>query len=145
MKKFSIFLISLFAFSMFFSSCSNDEDSQVPVTFEGKWNFDKMSVTVNGVTSPELDYDGNEPGCAKDYIEFKPGGVLNDGDYSDSTCILNLTVGTWVKSGNIITITSEGIVIPLDVVSLTSTTFKIKYSETLEGDTVSVNMTFTKA
>ena len=69
MKKISILFLSLLAFA--FSSCSDDGDSSVPATIDGKWNFNKMSVTVNNVTSPELDYEGNEPGCMKDYIEYQ--------------------------------------------------------------------------
>lgn len=143
MKKIGILFISLLALA--FSSCSDDDESSVSMTIEGKWNFSKMSVTVNDVTSPELDYDGNEPGCSKDYIEFAPGGVFNDGDYSGSECLLYTTTGTWYKNGNAVTITSEGISIPLEVMSLTSTILKVKYSETQDGTTVIVNMTFIKA
>lgn len=142
MKKISILVLSLLAFA--FSSCSDDGDSSVPATIDGKWNFNKMSVTVNNVTSPELDYEGNEPGCMKDYIEFVAGGVLKDGDYSGSNCELMISNGSWSKSGNIITITSEGITMPLEIVSITSTALAVKYSETEEGLTLIINMTFTK-
>lgn len=142
MKKISILFLSLLAFA--FSSCSDDGDSSVPATIDGKWNFNKMSVTVNNVTSPELDYEGNEPGCMKDYIEFAAGGVLKDGDYSGSNCELTISNGNWSKNGNIITITSEGITMPLEIVSITSTALAVKYSETEEGLTLIINMTFTK-
>ena len=128
-----------------FSACSDDGDSSAPATIDGKWNFNKMSVTVNDVTSPELDYEGNEPGCMKDYIEFAAGGILKDGDYSGSNCALTISNGTWTKSGNIISITSEGISIPVEIISLTSSALVIKYSETEDGLTLTVNMSFTKA
>ena len=41
MKKISILVLSLLAFA--FSSCSDDGDSSVPETIDGKWNFNKMS------------------------------------------------------------------------------------------------------
>ena len=143
MKKISILFISLLALT--FSSCSDDNDSSLATTIDGKWNFNKMSVTVNNVTSPELDYEGNEPGCMKDYIEFVEGGILKEGDYSGSNCVLNTSSGTWSKSGNTITITSDGITIPVEVVNLTSSILIVKYSETEDGLTLIVNMSFTKA
>jgi len=53
-----------------------------------------MSITVNSVTLPELDYDGNEPGCMQDYIELAQGGILKEGDYSGSNCVANTNSGT---------------------------------------------------
>jgi len=147
MKKIVFVLVLAFAMT-FISSCSNDgNDSPVPVaaTVEGKWNFYKMSTVINGVPSAEEDYDDNEPGCPKDFIELKPGGVYGDGDYSGSTCTLFATEGTWSKSGSMVTITSEGISISFEVVSVSSTELKIKYSETFEGTVNVINISFTKA
>lgn len=145
MKKISVLFISALSLAFAFSSCCDDEDSPVSASIKGKWNFDKMSLTINGVTSPELDYDDNEPGCPKDYVEFAPGAVFNEGDYSGSECLLDITTGTWYKNGNAVTITSEGVVVPFEVVSLTDTILKVKYSETQDGTTVIVNITFIKA
>jgi hypothetical protein len=145
MKKFSIFLISLFVFSMFFSSCSSSDDSSSSSSIIGKWNYSKISTTLNGVTSPEMDYDGNEPGCSKDYIEFKTGGIFNESDYSGSTCIINSTVGTWVQTGSTITITEGTDVISAQVVSVSSSELKVKASDTLNGVAVIINISFTKA
>jgi len=144
MKKISVLFISALASAFAFSSCCDDEDSQVSPSIKGKWNFDKISLTINGVTSPELDYDDNEPGCPKDYIEFAPAAVFNEGDYSGSECLLDMTTGTWYKNGNTVTITSEGVTLLFEVISLTSTTLKVKYSETQDGTTVIVNVTFIK-
>lgn len=104
-----------------------------------------MSATINGVASPEEDYDDNEPGCPKDYIEFKTGGVFNDADYSGSTCVIDLSSGTWVQSGSNITITEGTDVVTFQVVSVTSTTLKIKLTETSSGVAYTINITCTKA
>jgi hypothetical protein len=146
-KKVIILFVSALVLGMTFASCSNDDDSPAPASVEGKWNFSKMSETVNGVTSSEEDYDGNEPGCVKDYIEFKAGGVFNESDYFDlgSGCELDLTIGTWSKSGNIITITLEGVVTSVEVVSVSSSVLKVKFSETDGGITTVINTIFTKA
>lgn len=144
MRKVSILFVSALALSMAFTSCSNDDDSppSAPPSVEGKWNFSKISETVNGVTSPEVDYD-HEPGCIKDYIELKAGGVFNEASYSGSNCALDLSTGTWSKSGNIITITLGGVVASGEVVSVSSSVLKVKFSET--GTTNVINTTFTKA
>lgn len=149
MKKVSVLFVLVLAFAMtFVSSCSNDDDNDsnpVTATVEGKWNFSKISAVIDGVPSPEEDYDDNEPGCPKDFIELKSGGVYNDGDYYNSECMLETSSGTWSKNGAIITITGDGISIPLEVVSVSSTVLKVKYSETFEGITTVINITFTKA
>jgi hypothetical protein len=145
MKKISVLFISALTLAFAFSSCCDDEDSPVSTSIKGKWNFDKMSLTINGVTSPELNYDDNEPGCSKDYIEFASGAVFSEGDYSGLDCLLDITTGIWYKNGNVVTITSEGVIIPFEVVSLTSTMLKVKYSETQDGTAVIVNLTFIKA
>ncbi|MNG34938.1 hypothetical protein D3C84_1215600 [compost metagenome] len=59
--------------------------------------------------------------------------------------MLETSSGTWSKNGAIITITGDGISIPLEVVSVSSTVLKVKYSETFEGITTVINITFTKA
>jgi hypothetical protein len=145
MKKIILLFIYVLSLMFAFSSCSDDSDSPEPATIEGKWNFNKMSVTINGITSPEIDYEGNEPGCLKDYIEFIPGGVLKEGDYYGSECALEIINDTWVKNGNKITVTLDGILIPLEVVSLTSSSLVVKYSESQDGMTLIINLSFVKA
>jgi len=144
MKKVIILFVSALALGMAFTSCNNDDDSPAPTpaSVEGKWNFSKISETVNGVTSPEEDY-GHEPGCNKDYIELKAGGVFNEANYSGSNCALDLSTGTWSKSGNIITITLGGVGVSGEVVSVSSSVLKVKFSEI--GTTNVINTTFTKA
>nr|WP_314895494.1 lipocalin family protein [uncultured Flavobacterium sp.] len=146
MRKISILFVSALVLGMTFTSCSNDDNSPAPApaSVEGKWNFSKISETVNGVTSPEVDYD-HEPGCNKDYIELKAGGVFNEVYYFGSDCASDLNTGTWSKSGNIITITLGGVVASVEVVSVSSSVLKVKFSETYEGITTVINTTFTKA
>lgn len=148
MKKVSILFMVVTTFAMtLISSCSNNDDDNnsnpVEVSVEGKWNFSKVSI--DGVSSAEIDYDDNELGCPKDYIELKSGGVLNVGDYYNSECLLEISTGTWSKSGSIITITNDEISIPFEVVSLSNTVLKVKYSETFEGNNHVIYLTLTKA
>lgn len=150
MKKVIILFVSVLALGMTFTSCSNDDDSPAPApasaSVEGKWNFSKVSVTENGVvTIPEEDWE-HEPGCIKDYIELKAGGVYNEVYYIGSVCELDSSAGTWSKSGNIITITLEGgEIISAEIASVSSSVLKVKISETDAGITTVTTLTFTKA
>ena len=141
MKKAIIFFVFTLVLGMSFPSCSSSDDPSNSASIVGKWNFSKMSAVVNGVPSPEMDYDGNESGCPKDYLEFKSGGVYNEADYDGSSCILDIYAGTWVQNGNTITITEGTDVITAEIVSITSTVLKLKASEVDNGVTIIVNMT----
>lgn len=146
MKK----LIMLFVFTLVsglnFTSCTSDnESSSSSSSIVGKWNFSKFTTTVSGVTSPEMDWADNEPGCPKNYVEFKTDGVFNGASYSGSTCVLDISSGTWVQSGSTVTLTLGTEVTTFQVVSVTSSTLKIKTTETDSGVTYTLNVTFTKA
>jgi Lipocalin-like domain len=145
MKKLIILIAFALISGMYFISCSSDDDSSPTSTIVGKWNYSTMSTTVNGVTSPEIDWDGNEPGCPKDYVEFKSGGALSEGDYFGSSCELNTFVGTWSQNGSTITITEGPISLSAEIVSVTSSMLKFKATETNNGVTIIVNITLTKA
>jgi hypothetical protein len=146
MKKFIILIVFALVSGMNFTSCSSDDDdSSSSSSIIGKWNYSTMSTIVNGVASPEIDWEGNEPGCPKDYVEFKTGGVLNEGDYSGSACELGTLSGTWSLNGNTITITEGPISLSAELVSVTSSLLKFKATETNDGVTIIVNITFTKA
>ena len=145
MKKLIILFVFVLVTGLNLTSCSSDNESTSSSSIVGKWNFSKYSTTFNGVTSPEMDYDGNESGCPKDFIEFKTGGVYNEGDYSGSTCVLDSFAGTWVQSGSNITITEGTDVITAQVVSVSSSVLKVKATETDSGVTITVNITFVKA
>jgi len=145
MKKTIMFFVFTLGLVMFFPSCSSDDDSSNSASVVGKWNFSKMSTVINGVASPEMDYDGNETGCAKDFLEFKSGGIYTETDYFGSACELDSSTGTWIQSGSTITITEGPDVITAQVISVTSSVLKVKATETDSGITITVNITFTKA
>lgn len=146
MKKTIIFLIFTLVSLVFYPSCSsNDDNSSTPTSVKGKWNFSTMSTTINGVTSPETNYDGNVDGCSKDYLEFYSEGVYNEGDYDGSSCVLDVYHGTWSQTGNTITIVEGNEVYSAEIVSLSSSALKVKASETVNGVLITVNITFTKA
>lgn len=144
MKKIIFLLLSTLVLGTTYTSCNNNDDSPAPASVVGKWNVSKVSETENGVvTLPEEDYV-HEPGCMKDYIELKPDGVYNEAYYG-SGCALNLTIGTWSKSGNIITITQGADIISAEIVNLSNSMLKVKISDTDSGITTVTTVTFTRA
>ena len=141
MKKTIISFVFALFLGLVFTSCSKDDSpSSASASVMGKWSFSKMSFTSNGVTSPEVDYDGNEPGCTKNYIEFKTAGVYNEADYSGTTCVLDLSVGTWSQTGSQLTITADGTPTSVEIISVTSTTLKVKVKDGNDSG----NVTFVK-
>ncbi|ESU28661.1 hypothetical protein FLJC2902T_12520 [Flavobacterium limnosediminis JC2902] len=148
MKKVSILFVSALALGMTFTSCNKDDgdNSSAPVaSVEGKWNFNKFSVTQNGVTSPEDNYPNNQEGCSKDFIELKADGIYNEGDYVDSACTLEQTPGTWTKDNNSISLSVDGETQAFEIVSLSTTELKVKATFTEQGTTFTLNVSFTKA
>ncbi|MSP85235.1 MAG: hypothetical protein EXR18_05365 [Flavobacteriaceae bacterium] len=145
MKKLIILFVFVLFLGLNFTSCSSsDNDSSSTSLIVGKWNFSKFQVTEGGVTTPEMDYP-NTPNCPKNYVEFKTGGVCNAGTYEGSTCILDIDPATWALSGSTIAITDGTDVSTLELVSVTSSTLKVKQTETENGVTYILNITFTKA
>ena len=143
MKKVSILFVS--AIALFLTSCSKDDNnSSSAESIEGKWNYSKMSMTSNGQTTPETDYDDNETGCSKDYLEIKTGGVFDEGDYT-SGCAFTKYSGTWTKVENFYTFVSSGNSEIYELVSVTSTELKFRIGETVGGLVFYTNYTLTKA
>jgi len=142
MRKTIVFFVSIVLLGINFTSCSSNDDA--PASVVGKWNYSKTLTSINGVASPEEDYE-NEPGCSKDYFELKSGGAFDAGDYSGSSCTLDKSVGTWTQNGSTITIVTDKDTFSGEVVSVSSTVLKIKTTETSNGFTVAVVITFTKA
>ena len=100
-NRITLLLLSVFFIGVLMTSCTNDDDTPAEGSIIGRWALDKESYTANGMTSPELDYENSDPGCAlNDYFEFKDDNVFETGYYS-SSCVVSTSVGgEWTKTGN---------------------------------------------
>lgn len=146
MKKISVLFACALVLSTFLFSCSNEDNPTTSSSsIEGKWNYNKLSYTQNGITTPEVDHPENVAGCSKDYIEFKTGGILNIGDYT-TACAFTQYPGTWTKTGNNLTASapSLGMSDTFEIVSVTATELKLRVTHTQSGITITVNESFTK-
>jgi hypothetical protein len=143
MKKLSILFVSVLALGLSLVSCSKDDD-KAEASIEGKWNLSKMSITANGVTSPEKDNSENTVGCTKNYLEIKTGGIAVYGAYEGSDCALSKETGTWSKEGNKITIKLGTDTDIYEIVSVTDSGLTLRYTLTESGLSFLVNDIFTK-
>jgi hypothetical protein len=144
MKK-KLFVCALVLSTVLFSCSKDDSPSTSSSEIEGKWNYNKLSYSQSGVTTPEVDHPENETGCTKDFVEFKAGGILNIGDYTTG-CAFTQYPGTWTKAGNNLTVSapSVGMSDTFEIVSVTATELKLRVTHTQSGITITVNESFTK-
>ncbi|WP_310558244.1 lipocalin family protein [Flavobacterium sp.] len=147
MKKLSNLFVLIVILVTVFTSCTKDISGPVDVNFaEGKWNFDKSTVSSSGFTLPyTTDYLKNEDGCPKDYIELLTGGVAKNGNYT-SGCAFEQKVGIWSTSGTnlIMSVAGSGIDGTFAIVSLSATELILKIDGTYEGKSGTLNLYFKK-
>jgi hypothetical protein len=142
MKKLSILFVCVLALGMSFVSCSKD-DAKKEASVEGKWNFESAALVKDKVEAPYNDFLDNQAGCTKNYLEFKTAGVVSSGKYS-SGCKLTVETGSWSKKDNTLTITSNGIAIPYEVVSVTDSAMRLKITYNEGGIKLDVIVTFVR-
>ncbi len=147
MKKFSNLFVLIVILVTVLASCTKDISGSVDLNFsEGKWNFDKSTVSSGIFTLPyTTDYLKNEDGCAKDYIELLAGGVAKSGDYT-SGCAFAEKTGTWSISGTnlIMSVAGSGIDGTFAIASLSANQLILKVEGNYEGKSGTLNLYFTK-
>jgi hypothetical protein len=136
MKKLSV--LSLAILSAFAISCSSDDSPTTSGDILGKWYFKEYKV--QGQTIP---YDDHEE-CGKDYIQFNADGTGANVDVWN--CELDVAPFTYTKSGNSISVTSDGMTDTAQIVELSSSTLKVKVSYDFDddGDDESVTEVYTR-
>lgn len=147
MKKASILFLLLVTLGSVFTSCATDDSGPVDMKYlSGKWEFDKSTATSKGITiNYPTEYFSNEAGCNKDYIIFNTDGTVKYGNYS-LNCAFEERTGTWTQADNKITIMVIGSSFngTFDVASLSATELLLKIDGTLNGQSGTFNLNFTK-
>ncbi|HSD15005.1 MAG TPA: hypothetical protein VLB74_10185 [Flavobacterium sp.] len=132
MKKISILFVSALTLGAVFTSCNKDDDnSSATTSIEAKWVYAKEGVIVDD-TEVLHDYV-NDCSTKADYIQLKTGGTLDDVWY-DNECAEDITPGSWLKNGNNIAVSMDGVNRTVEIMILNETTLKVKYTdpETME-------------
>ncbi len=132
--KLSIFLL----LGLFVLSCSSDDGATTSGDLIGKWYFKEYKVQGQTIL-----YDDHEE-CGKDYIQFNVDGTGANVDVYN--CVEDVAPYTYTRSGNNITVISDGTADTVQITELSSTTFKFKtrYDFDDDGDEESVIIVFTK-
>lgn len=124
MKKIKLAAFAILSGIAF--SCSSDDGATTSGEFTGKWYYKEYKVA--GATIP---YDDHEP-CGKDYVQFNADGTgLNVDVWS---CAEDVALFTYTRSGNTITVTSDGVSDTAQITELSSTTLKVKVTYDFDGD-----------
>jgi hypothetical protein len=136
MKTQSVLFISaLTLIGITTTSCNKDDDKyELPAaTLTGKWFYSKVVGAVGGVEFLD-NYDGNEDGCSKDYVEFGSNGTFADVDYdsTDSPCEVFADAGTYAVAGNTIIVDFGDQATTATILNLSYTELKVKDSDSGE-------------
>jgi len=132
------------------SSCSKDDDSSsTNGNIAARWNPVKTLVEV-GSSDIEQNYEDNEQGCPKDYIEFASANVLNRAVYNRNVntndCeAVNGTPANWAKDENILTINGGQYNGSYEITRLTGSELRIASENMSGGITTTTTIFFTKA
>ncbi|MGV8992764.1 MAG: lipocalin family protein [Flavobacterium sp.] len=123
MKKFICIIVVAFAFG----SCSNDDNNKASGTILGKWNYNKVSATINGQLEVG-NYPGNEEGCPKDFLNFRENGTVGSNNYKKTNldCDLEVIDGTYAVSNNSVSVSIDGGNFSGEITKLTSTEMIVK-------------------
>lgn len=92
-----------------FAACSKDDNDENNGTILGKWNYNKVSYTLNGELVA-TNYPGNEEGCPKDFLNFKENGTVDSNNYTkvNSNCDNQVIAGTYALSNNNVAVSIDG-------------------------------------
>ena len=124
MKRIS--LLTLAILSSFVISCSSDDGPSTSGELTGKWYFKEYRVF--GQTIP---YDDHEE-CGKDYLQFNADGTGANVDVWD--CVEDVASFEYTRSGNNLTITSDGVTDVVQITELTSTKLRVKTTSDFDDD-----------
>lgn len=144
MKKLGILVASVLLAGMAFTSCASDDDSNNVGSVVGKWNFSTQKITSNGVVINEGPYNGNEQGCATDYIELFDDNTVATGDYNEN-CELDVTTSTYTRTGNVLNVTDGEIAATFEIVTANATTLLLKNTYEYEGVAFTTEVKYSKA
>lgn len=147
MKTILTRLLAIFILTITIASCSKDEAAApAPSLVIGKWTPIKSETTVAGFPPMNQPYNGNTPGCNKNYTEFVAGGVLKNVEYDkvNNVCTPFEESGTWAQNGNAVTINDGTETYTATIVSATATELKFSTVVTESGITTTIVFTFAR-
>lgn len=148
MKKIIYLFGIIFLMLQSCTSESNDNNDSSSPQLVGKWEVFQVGTVPPGTvitgTEPLVNFQFACP-TYKDYYLFGSQGSLKVATYN-SNCAEGGGIGTYTKTDNIINVYQNNVLqVTMEILSLTSTTLKVKYPSPATGtpDTI-VIMSFNK-
>lgn len=132
MKNLKLVLFSVLTMGLVLASCSDDDSkgNDTSASLEGKWEYTREADVIEGQEFWN-DYEHMQ-GCSKDFIEISATKV-KDVYFDGAECTENSSEDTYVRNGNNLTITSLEGNVQIEILTLSSTTLKVKSVEVFEG------------
>ena len=142
MKKIFLLLVSVALVGTSLISCSSDDnDGSSSGDLVGKWYPEKTVSTILGEEYEE-EYE-HYCSTKKDYVEFKSNGAVYSVDYEED-CQAYESDGTWVKSGNDLTVTIGEETETFKISTLTSSKLVVKTTITELGVNMDIEVHYKK-
>jgi hypothetical protein len=118
MKKFLLLAVAFASFATI-TSCDKDDDK---ASLEGKWEYSREGLAASG-QEILVDYTHKE-GCTKDYIMINATTVA-DHTFFGTACEEDVFSSTYIRSGNTVTVTVDGVAYAAEIKTLDGSTLKL--------------------
>lgn len=151
MRKIKALMFAFVLAGMTVVSCSSDDSSGPAPAIDGKWNVEKTVVKVANGGSSTINYDQNEQGCDKDYIEFAASSVFNEVVYfkaaGSGACQADMAApGTWTKNDKTLVISANSdLAGTYEIKKLTNSELQVEATKTIGGVSSTATIFFKKA
>lgn len=137
MKKI-LTLLTVLTFAVFTSCSSDDDNGENQAIIVGSWEYSQEGTVIDGEEVLEP-YDHGAPECGNDFVEFQANGTAVETSFFAnmvSECETETFTFSYVVNGQQITL--DGIddeAVNAEILTLNSTTLKIRTSEEIGGET----------
>lgn len=152
MKKLK--LASLFLAGVMLVGCSNDDNNgpQTNGDLTARWNPDKVLREI-GNDDQTTPYDGHEPGCEKDFVQFNDDNTVTIAEYTTvfGNCQQNVdpTVTTFTRPTNdptrLIINGSVNYQGDYEIIMLNNSDLRIQKVDNVAGSEIKTTIFFKKA
>lgn len=135
----------IFAGGLLFSSCGTDDGFSASLI--GKWNKTSTTTTTNNGTPQTTNYQGNEIGCDKDYLEFSGDGVLRDVELfknQDEICTEDVNTSEFERTGDVFTTVSQAGTETYTITKLSGSELRFESTGVIGGVSITVSQYFRK-
>jgi hypothetical protein len=142
MNKIKLFAAALAIGALSFSCSSDDSENLLGGDFTAKWNPIKTVIKISGETFEEQ-YDSNQAGCDKDFVEFTEANTVNNVIYYDPagavTCAEDAEpIQEYTRTDNTLVVSGGQYGGTYEITKLTSSELRLEQTSTAGGGITTV-------